>query len=109
MRKLLHPIVSTALCLGVLAPVSFVAAPAAAESPSQRDCEALGGVFERIGGQVLCTIETTSNVGNSPNSQTVTIEDYEGSNGTLNNKPKHAESEECYGPGNSGESSDHCS
>jgi hypothetical protein len=61
---------------------------AMAASPSQQQCEAQNGTFDRSGGQVTCTITTTKHVGNSDNSQTQTITDTEQSNGTFNNNPQ---------------------
>ncbi|HXH52742.1 MAG TPA: hypothetical protein VNH53_04845 [Sphingomicrobium sp.] len=90
-----------ALIFTPVAPIA-VSTPAHAKSPSQIQCEAEGGDFYRDRGQVYCVKET--NVGNSPNSQTVT--ETESSNGTFNNKPKHRE--ECSGPGNSRDNSNHC-
>lgn len=81
--------------------------PVLAASPSEQDCIASGGVFDRVGGKVSCTITTTENVGNSPNSQTVTNTDTDESNGTLNNDPQFEESNSCGGPGNSTGSA-HC-
>jgi hypothetical protein len=73
------------------------------ESPSERNC---AGDFERIGGQVFCTV--VDPVGNSENSggKSQTTTDEESSNGTFNNTPKHAES--CTGPGGSGEDGGPC-
>ena len=81
------------------------AAPAFGVSPSQLECEAAGGTFERSGGTVTCTYPVVSDpVGNSERSggksQTVDTQETESSNGTLNNKPKHKESTTCSGPGN---------
>jgi len=64
-----------------------LAAPALGASPSQQECEASGGTFSRVNGEVTCT----TNVGNSDNSQTVD----QGGQGNLGNK------ETCSGPGNS--------
>ena len=95
---------AAALAMGVM----LGAGPAGAKSPSQQDCEDAGGTFTREKGTVTCTMETTTNVGNSPNSQTVTITDVEESKGTFQNAPKHQESSTCSGPGNSGDNSAHC-
>jgi len=98
--KIVNLVASAALVAGALVPVSFAPSMAAqAKSPSEENCD---GVFWREGGQVYCISE--EHVGNSDNSQTVT--DTEESNGTLNNKPKHAE--ECDGTGSSPDGSDHC-
>jgi hypothetical protein len=64
-----------------------VAIPAFGVSPSEQQCEASGGTFSRVNGEVQCT----THVGNSDNSQTVD----EGGQGNINNK------ETCSGPGNS--------
>jgi hypothetical protein len=79
-RVLLAAVTSLGLTIGL-------AAPAFAASPSQQQCEASGGTFERTNGDVTCT----THVGNSDNSQTVD----EGGQGNLSNK------ETCSGPGNS--------
>ena len=104
MKKMVNGAASAALMLSAFAPVTFVglASPAQAASPSEEKCLAEGGDFYRINGQVLCIKE--DHVGNSDKSQTVT--DYEGSNGTLNNKPKHQE--DCDGTGNTSAPQDHC-
>jgi hypothetical protein len=81
--------------------------PVLAVSPSQLDCEAAGGTFDRTGGQVSCTFTTTEHVGNSDNSQTVTNTDTDSSNGTLNNDPQFDTTSDCSGPGNSTGSA-HC-
>jgi hypothetical protein len=77
-----------------------------ATSPSETDCTTQGGVFERVNGQVTCTI--LDPVGNSESdgghSQSTT--DEESSNGTLQNQPHHQES--CTGPGGSGEGGGPC-
>jgi hypothetical protein len=99
MRKLVSLLAAVAMTLVISAPVLAV-------SPSQRDCEAAGGTWDRTQGEVSCTFTTSDPVGNSENSggksQTVDSEETESSNGTLNNKPKHQESSECTGPGNGG-------
>jgi len=82
------------------------AGPAFAASPSQLECEAAGGTFDRTNGQVSCVYPVVSDpVGNSERSggksQTVDTQETESSNGTLNNNPKHEETETCEGPGNS--------
>ena len=80
---------------------------ALAASPSQQECEAAGGTYDRDGGTVSCTFTTTENVGNSPNSSTTTSTETDSSNGTLNNDPKFEEDDSCAGPGKS-TSSSHC-
>jgi hypothetical protein len=79
-RTVAAAIISVTLAVAALA-------PAFAVSPSQEECEAGGGTFTREKGEVTCS----TNVGNSPNSQTVD----EGGQGNLDNK------ETCSGPGNS--------
>ena len=100
MRKPLI-LVTVVMMLVALASVTFAA------SPSQLECEAAGGTFDRSQGQVTCIYPPVEDpVGNSENSnghsQTTTTTAEESSNGTLNNKPKHQESSECDGPGNGG-------
>jgi hypothetical protein len=76
---------------------------ASAASPSQQQCEAEGGTFDRTQGTVSCTFESSEPVGNSGNSggnsQTVDSTDTESSKGTLQNEPQHDESSVCTGPG----------
>ena len=96
MQRVLYFIVLSSLSVFALGPTAAVAL-----SPSQEQCEADGGTFSREGGKVKCI--TTTNVGNSPNSQTTTTTD--GSNGTLNNDPQF--STNCKGPANSTTSA-HC-
>ena len=91
----------------VAAMLLAIASVAFAASPSQLECEAAGGTFDRSGGTVTCTFPPVEDpVGNSENSggksQSTTTTEEESSNGTLNNKPKHEESSECTGPGNGG-------
>jgi hypothetical protein len=100
MRKTLI-VVTVAMMLVALASVAFAA------SPSQLECEAAGGTFDRSQGTVTCIYPPVEDpVGNSENSdgksQSTTTTEEESSNGTLNNKPKHEESSECDGPGNGG-------
>lgn len=110
MLRLTSKVAGAALICSVLMPVAIVVpiTAAQAESPSQSQCEAMGGSFSRDGGQVSCTFTSTSNVGNSPNSQTVTVTDTSSSNGTLNNDPKHQASSTCDGTGNTASPQDHC-
>jgi hypothetical protein len=77
-----------------------------AESPSEQECDARNGTFDRVQGQVICVVEDP--VGNSENSdgKSQTTTDEESSNGTFNNRPHHEES--CTGPGGSGEGGGPC-
>lgn len=108
MKQMTNAAAITALVMAALVPAALIISPVHAQSPSQKDCEAAGGTFSREGGNVSCEISTTSNVGNSDNSQTTTEETYDGSNGTLNNDPKYKESDLCDGPGESTDKSNHC-
>lgn len=96
----------------LLAAVLVGGGAAYAASPSERDCEAAGGSFDRTGGQVSCTFVTEDPVGNSENSggqsQTNTTTDTTDSNGTLNNEPQKTETSDCTGPGNSGSGGGQC-
>jgi hypothetical protein len=93
----------SALALSV---AMLAGAPAYGASPSQLECEAAGGTFERITGTVSCTFVEEDPVGNSESSggksQTTTTTTEESSKGTLQNEPQYDETSECVGPGNSG-------
>jgi hypothetical protein len=110
MKKLVSGTASLALMFSVCAPVSFLglASPAQASSPSQRDCEADGGVWSKDGGHVSCTYTTIDHVGNSDNSQIVENTDTDSSNGTLNNDPHYKTDSKCDGTGNTSSPQDHC-
>ena len=85
--------------------LSLVSGAAFAVSPSEQECEAAGGTFERNQGTVSCVIVTEENVGNSPNSQTTTTETDNTGQGNSENKEETESS--CAGPGGS-TSSAHC-
>ena len=100
MKRALATTAISVLCLLGAAPTAFAA------SPSQRECEAAGGTFDRTNGEVSCVYPVVSDpVGNSERSggksQTVDTQETESSQGTLNNKPKYDKDESCSGPGNS--------
>ena len=100
MKRALATTAISVLCLLGAAPTAFAA------SPSQLECEAAGGTFDRTNGEVSCVYPVVSDpVGNSERSggksQTVDTQETESSQGTLNNKPKHEETSSCEGPGNS--------
>ena len=90
----------------LIAILCFAMAPAFADSPSEEECEAQGGTFDRTRGVVTCTV--LDPVGNSENSggRSQTTEEEESSHGTFNNRPHHEES--CTGPGGSGEGGGPC-
>ena len=79
MIKRISLLVTAALMAALM--MVATAAPAFAQSPSQRECEAAGGTFTRSGGQVQCVIveegknpkftetETTTGQGNISNKQ----------------------------------------
>ena len=102
----MHKYAKLMVFLIVLSISLFIAPAAFADSPSQQNCEASGGTFDRTQGTVSCTI--LDPVGNSESSgghsQSTTQE--ESSNGTLQNQPHHQES--CTGPGGSGEGGGPC-
>jgi hypothetical protein len=100
----MHRLVSIIAALVMLFALSATALGA---SPSQLECEAAGGSFNRSQGEVTCTFPPVEDpVGNSENSngksQSTTTTEEESSNGTLNNRPQHEESSECTGPGKGG-------
>ena len=72
------------------------AAPAFAASPSETNCEADGGIFNRDGGKVSCTKVDEGKP--HPRDKFESIEE-ESSNGTLNNRPQHEEKQECTDTG----------
>ena len=76
-----------------------------AVSPSEEECIAQGGEFDRTQGEVSCVVVTEENVGKSPNSQTTTTETDTTGRGNIENKQE--EEQECAGPGGS-TSSAHC-
>lgn len=92
---------------------AFGATTAIAASPSQLDCEAAGGTFDRSQGTVTCVYPpVTDPVGNgnaqSPPAQSTTTTETDESNGTLQNDPHFSESSTCTGPGQ-GSSTAQCS
>jgi len=88
------PVLVATLVIGLL----FAGVGAA--SPSQQECEASGGTFTKVQGQVQCVEE--ENLGNSENSQTTT--NTTTGQGNIDNK----EETDCSGPGGSGDTSSHC-
>lgn len=72
------------------------ALPAFAASPSELECEAQGGTFDRTQGTVSCVIVDEGKP--HPNDK-FTEEETEASHGTLNNRPHHEESSECTDTG----------
>jgi len=104
MKKLISTGFAAMMVAGMI-----VSTPAQAMSQSEDYCvNTLGGTFLRVGGQCSCTVTTTSSVGNSPNSQTITMTDTDASNGTLNNDPKHTSLSKCDGTGATTSPQDHC-
>jgi hypothetical protein len=92
--------------LAALGLVAFGPTVALAVSPSEQQCTASGGTFTKENGTVICTTSSTSNVGNSPNSQTTTTSTETTGQGNTGNKTTNTST--CSGPGNSGSSSAHC-
>lgn len=92
--------------MAVLAAVSLVAfsVPAMAVSPSEAQCEALGGEFDRTQGEVTCVIATSDPVGNSESSggKSQTRDTTTTSTGQGNSGNKSKSSSCTSGPGNSG-------
>ena len=86
-KKLMMWTVAALVVVALSAPALFAA------SPSERQCEASGGTFNRDGGQVSCT--TTDFGKNTKFTDTTTQE----SNGTLQNDPQYSESQACGGTG----------
>lgn len=82
------------------------AGSAFADSPSERNCEASGGVFTRVNGKVTCAIEDPVGQSEHSGGKSQSTTDEESSNGTLQNQPHHQES--CTGPGGSGEGGGPC-
>lgn len=81
------------LVLAVLVAVltSLSAAPAFAESPSERECEAQNGSFDRVRGEVSCVIVEEGKNPKFEQEQTTT--------GRGNIENKQETSEECNRPG----------
>jgi hypothetical protein len=73
--------------------VLALAVPAFAASPSETDCVASGGTFDRTGGEVSCTTVVEGKNKNFTDTNT------QESNGTLNNDPQFSESDVCAGTG----------
>ena len=96
--RILFAVMVVLFCLSI--------APAFADSPSEEECDARDGTFDRTRGVVTCVV--LDPVGNSENSdgKSQATEEEESSNGTLNNRPHHEES--CTGPGGSGEGGGPC-
>ena len=97
-KKIVGAIAATVMLTLLLAAYSF------AVSPSERDCEAAGGTFDRTNGQVSCVTIVVDPVGNSERSggksQTTDTETNDTGQGNSGNKP--ASTETCTGPGGSG-------
>jgi hypothetical protein len=100
--KMRITLLSAVTSLSVLA---FGPTPAQAVSPSESQCIASGGTFDKTNGTDTCTFSTTTNVGNSTNSQTTTSTDTTSGQGNTGNKTQTSST--CTGPGNSTGSS-HC-
>ena len=76
-----------------VASFGLACATAYAVSPSQEECEAAGGSFDRVNGQVICVFE--ENVGNAPpHSSAQTTESETTGQGNTDNKTET----ECSGP-----------
>jgi len=79
---------------------AFAPSAALAASPSQEQCEALGGTFTKQQGQVQCVVqEEPENVGNAPehsNAQQTTTTTTTTGQGNISNKQEQKET--CQGP-----------
>jgi hypothetical protein len=94
------------LVLGLSAALfAFGTSSAVAVSPSQEECEAAGGTFDRINGEVICITSDEENVGKSTNSQTTTTTTTTTGQGNTGNKTE--QTSDCSGPGTSTTSA-HC-
>jgi hypothetical protein len=95
------------LCAVLFASLSLIALgpTAALAASSETQCTSSGGTFTKENGTATCTFATTTNVGNSPNSQTTTATDTTSGQGNTGNKT--STSSTCTGPGGS-TSSAHC-
>ena len=91
--------------IAALSLFAFAPAPGHAISPSQAECEAAGGDFSRVQGEVQCVMVEEENVGKSENSETTTTTTETSGRGNIDNKTE--ESSRCTGPGASTTSS-HC-
>jgi hypothetical protein len=72
---------------------------ASAESPSQQECEAAGGEFQRTQGTVSCVIVEEETAGNAPeesSARRVTTEETTSGQGNIDNKEE--ETTTCEGP-----------
>jgi hypothetical protein len=96
MKRIMVLVGMAALMMMVIAPAAF------AQSPSQQECEAQGGTFDRTQGTVTCTIVEEEEGKNPRFTETTTTE--ESSKGTLQNEPQFEEETtvECAGAGTSG-------
>ena len=95
-------------CTLVYASVSLFALGlpvAQAASLAENQCTSQGGTYDKASKN--CEITTTENVGNSPNSQTVTTDSTQTAHGNFTNPNTDPATETCTGPGNSTGSS-HC-
>jgi len=72
---------------------------------SEQQCTSSGGTFTKENGIATCNTSTTTNVGNSPNSQTTTTSTDTSGQGNTGNKT--TTNSTCSGPGGS-TSSAHC-
>jgi hypothetical protein len=95
----------TAFTLACLSLSVFGTNAALAISPSEQQCISNGGTFTKENGTDTCTFSSTTNVGNSPNSQTTTTTDTTSGQGNTGNKTTNTST--CSGPGNSTGSA-HC-
>lgn len=94
------------LALAVVVCLAMWATPSLADSPSERNCEAAGGDFDRTRGTVTCLIEDPVGQSEHSGGHSQTTTEKESSKGTFQNRPHHQES--CTGPGNSGEGGGPC-
>jgi hypothetical protein len=100
------PRVFATFMLATVPLLTMGSAVALAASPSQQECQQMGGTLQNENGTKVCSVSSTTNVGNSSNSQTTTTSTTTTGQGNLGNKTTTSSS--CSGPGNSGSSSAHC-
>ena len=100
------------LCFSVLL-AGTLAPSVSAQSPSQQECEAAGGMFDRSQGTVTCTFTTTDPVGNGQpdngqgKKQTTTTTTETSAKGNTTVEKRNSTTNDCKGPGN-GDSSAQC-
>jgi len=109
MKKFIGAAASAALIAVAATPLVLVASPAQAASPAQSYCvNVLLGSYDKSGGQITCTVTSITTTGTGGHGQTITDTVYVYTNGSWNNDPQSGGGSGCSGPGNSGDTSNHC-